>query len=109
MKMRANSKVVLNPFLLLCCILNPDEIMEFERKKSTKETFYSALRSVFPSLQYPECSEKLFLLGSFLKTWFLKVCWVSKSKTWARSARIWEKIKRDSGAMNLNSDSSCRR
>lgn len=79
------------------------------KKKSTKETFYSALWSVFPSLQYPECSEKLFILGSFLKTRFLKVWWVSKCKTWVRSARIWEKLKRDWGEMNLDSDFTCGR
>lgn len=79
------------------------------KKNSTKETFYSALWSVFPSLQYPECSEKLFLLGSFLKTRFLKVWWVSKCKTWVGSAWIWEKLKWDWGETTLDSAFSCRR
>lgn len=64
MKMRANSKVVLNPFLLLCCILNPDEIMEFERKVYKGDILLSSLVSVSIT-SVPRMLRKVIHLGFF--------------------------------------------
>lgn len=106
MKMRANGKVVLNPFLLLYCILNTDEIMEFRRKSLQRRHFTQLFGQCFHHFSTQNPQTNLFSLGPFLNTGFLKIKWVCRCKPWTRNAQIWEKPNWDP---YLRPSLSCRR